>query len=423
MRIATRFTAPCLAVIAMALSGCSSAEPAPSSSAPAVAHPVALSTPDVPRGLTVGVVVSVKSGPGEGAEWAESAEGARVAAWRYEQAGVSVTLRAKDDRGSSEGAAKAVKELAAEHVSAIVFATSGPHLNNAVDAAVRARIPVLLPYETRREEAPAGAWHTGPTADAVSKATGKTLTRLHSTGSLGIYFTGASLPAAVADRLEVRPGTSVVDLTSALQSKLKERAADVFVVGGDAREQATIAAAVQGAGSGLPVVFGPDAVSPALPDALAQAGASSGGNYWTVGSRAVDSSALAPGAEGRALAAFLAADRLAAADDKVTNLIGDLPFRSVAGSADAASHDAVVAVVEAASSARNLTPSEVGKALGRLRLTQADGLAGPALDFTRSRALDERSVVTLRSSAGDPGLRPSDPAGAAPTVNWFVAQK
>ena len=46
----------------------------------------------VPEDVSIGVLVSLTSAPGEGAQWNEAAEGARVAAYRYGLGDVDVTL-------------------------------------------------------------------------------------------------------------------------------------------------------------------------------------------------------------------------------------------------------------------------------------------------------------------------------------------
>ena len=62
-----------------------------------------------PRAVSIGVVVSLTSAPGEGAQWNEAAEGARVAAYRYGLGDVDVSIVPRDDQGTAEGADAAVR--------------------------------------------------------------------------------------------------------------------------------------------------------------------------------------------------------------------------------------------------------------------------------------------------------------------------
>ena len=118
------------------------------------------------------------------------------------------------------------------------------------------------------------------------------------------------------------------------------------------------------------------------------------------------------------MSAFLSAVRNTAADGDQKNLTGDQPFSSVAQVADSRSHDAVLALVQAAAAAKSADPAKISDAFASLTLTQDDGLAGPALDFGQSTALDPQSVHSLRSSNQDLGFRPTT-ENADPRLVWF----
>ena len=84
---------------------------------PATAVPVPLTTDGAVPSITIGVVVSASSEPGQGGDWLGPAEGAQVAAYRFNLDGATaVTLRVSDDQGTAEGAADAVGQLAAQGV-------------------------------------------------------------------------------------------------------------------------------------------------------------------------------------------------------------------------------------------------------------------------------------------------------------------
>ena len=110
---------------------------------PAEPAPVALSPDGVPDDLSIGVLVSLSSPDDQGSQWREAAEGAQVAAYRYGLADVDVTLVPADDRGTEQGAEAAVSRLVDKGVSGIVVATEGDHLDQALQAAAEADVPVL----------------------------------------------------------------------------------------------------------------------------------------------------------------------------------------------------------------------------------------------------------------------------------------
>ncbi len=160
----------------------------------------------------------------------------------------------------------------------------------------------------------------------------------------------------------------------------------------------------------------PQAVSPVFPATLADDGGTLTGDLTTIGVDEHDSVATGPGADGRAMSAFLAADRAASLDSTLTNLVGDQPFATVAPVADVPSHDAVITVATAAARAHSAQPADVLTALAGLQLSHADGLAGPALDLSDSSTLPVAAVTALRASTDDPGLRPGS---ASLTLSWF----
>ena len=138
----------------------------------------------------------------------------------------------------------------------------------------------------------------------------------------------------------------------------------------------------------------------------------------TAGLDTDDVAALDPGTEGAAVSAYLAALRVTAEDGDVTDFFDDEKFETVAGAADARSHDAVVALVTAAAAAGSAEPGDVRDALAGLTPDASDGLAGPALDFSAPAAVSGDAVVSLQATTQDPGLRPVDLAGA-PRLYWF----
>jgi hypothetical protein len=394
---------------------------------PAAAAPVAISVPNAPRKLTIGMIVTLSSKPGQGADDKYAAEGARVAAERLSMGGVTVELKTVDDKGTTDGAAKAVKQLAAKDVSGIVAASQGSHLKGAVSAAAKADIPLLLPYESDAGLLGDNSWSTGPSDSMIGKALHQALSSAKLTKPL-VIDAGGGVPDAVdpTTRLSYAVGGDSGELIKKVKRVAKPGGVDSVLISGPADQQAAVVAALQGATIDLPIYLTPDATSQAFSDALVKAGGSLSTNLTTVGPNWGDPAALQSDEDGRAMSSFLTAVRLTAADSKQTTLMGDQPFTVATNAADTRSHDAVIALSRAAGEAQSGTASDVAKALSGLQLGHVDGLAGPDLDFSDRTALVPQSVVTLRSSDQDLGLRPtatdsdSDDESTGARLIWFA---
>jgi hypothetical protein len=403
-----------LATAMAATCGCGS-----TGGARSVASPVALRAQDADSPVTVGVVVSLTSDPGEGSDWSAAAEGARVAAFRYDVGGVEVVLRPENDRGTAAGARDAVRRLVSAHVTGIVMATAGDHLGGALDAARRAKVPVLLPYAAPRSDLPAGVWSTGPDSDQVGAVLSEALVAGRSDSPLLVDAGGATVSElSQADTVGFRPGGDVAALLRRVQHGIRTEGIDSVVVSGPAEAQGLVLAALQGRRVDVPVLLTPEALSPRFAASLVEAGGSLSADVTTVGLPGGDTTALGPGAAGRAATAYYAAARAAADEPRLRDFFDGRAFADVAADADSRSHDAVVALVAAAAEARSNRPADVGTALSHLTVTAADGLAGPDLDFRRQTAVATDDVVVLDSTDQDPGMLP-DAGGAR--IHWFAA--
>jgi len=222
------------------------------------------------------------------------------------------------------------------------------------------------------------------------------------------------------DVVHVDPAADVAVRAGLLGDRLVADGADVVVVSGSARFAAAVVTGLQGTGFGVPVVLSPQATCPVFPALLSSAGASLVGSFFSVGIDNDDPQALLPNETGRAMSAFLAADRAAAADPGAVSLLGDQPFSKVAGLADVSSHDAVMALAAAAGKAGATTPGALMAVLTGLSLDHGAGLAGPPLSFAGPDAVDGTQVVVLHASTANTGLRP-DSGGAGDVVfTWFA---
>jgi ABC-type branched-subunit amino acid transport system substrate-binding protein len=411
-----------VALLAGSLTACALGSEEPEAR-PARPAPVVLDGVEAPGDLAIGVVVSLTSAPGEGSDWSGAAEGARVAAYRFGLGGVPVDLRPMDDKGTAKGAVTAVERLAADGVSGIVLATEGEHVTAAVKAAAAAGVPVLLPYESDTADLPDDAWVTGPDRDQVGSALAAAL----ETGGLGrsvLVDAGGGKPVGISpvDSHRFRGGADVAPITDAIARRARSGRIDSVVVSGPAQLEATVVRGLQGANVDLPVFLTPEALSPAFASTLAGLDGTLSGGLATVGTDAGDVAAMGAGETGRALSAYFAALRATAGDAEVTDFFDAEPFVAVSDAADTRSHDAIVALVAAATKADSVVPADVARALAGLRVTSADGLAGPDLDFGSPSTLADDDVTVLQASNQSPGLRPVGVGTRSePQLFWFTA--
>lgn len=435
-----RHLVPALAVLALALAACTPSGQAPQSEEGGSAGesttrhiqgltglPVQLEAKDAPTPLHIGVIVSLTSSPGEGADWAPMAEGARVAAERFTDGNTEVSLEVVDDRGTAEGAVEAFDRLTAVGVTGIVVVSSGPHLDDAIARANAAQIPVLLPYDddpTRAGEEPSSVWLTGPTADQRGDAFSAALTQTGSSRCI-LVDAGGGTPVGIepAAVITLAPGTDAASMGSTIADAATANGVSNIVISGSADALAEGLLAVQSSGVSGTVVVTHQALSPRFAAAVENLGASTSTPLITAGLPLSDPTALKSDLDGQAMSAFLAGLRVAAEDPSVRDLAGSDRFSaSAAATAHPGSHDAVVALVRAAQTARSTEPEKVTQALRGLSLGQVDGIVTSRLDFTVSTAASGEAVVPLYSTRQDIGLRPKASTNGW-TLTWFAQER
>lgn len=431
---ARRASRPVVAVAAAAVlalaSGCtggSEEEPRAVASTSAAPAPVDLGDADARAEssvdeITLGVVVTLGSEPGEGEEWKEAAEGARVAAYRYSRGEVAVTLDVRNDTGSSDGAVSVVRGLVDDGVAGIVMATAGAHMDDALRVAQRAQVPVVLPFDAvPGAVADGGGVYSLAPSDQVA---GETLASVLASRGLELPYVidvGGGVPEGLEDYAErrVSPADDPAPLLRLVRQSVTRDGVDAVLLSGPPESQATLLVALQGTTIDLPVLLTPDALSPAFSATLTEAEAPLSGDLTTVGADNGDLGAMTAGPRGDALAAFFAALRAAVDDDAVTTFFDERPFLEVAEDVDTRAHDAVVILVEAARAADSTDPDAVLQAMQGLRLGDGAGLAGPAVDLGSPQVVPPSAVVPLQSTIDDPGLRPVDP-DSPPRLHWFA---
>jgi hypothetical protein len=405
-----------LACAALALTGCGSDAEEERPARPAA---VALDAEGLDE-VRVGVVVSVGSQPLSGTQWVRAAEGTQVAAHRFELGGTQVVLEPVDDRGTAEGLAAAVQQLEAADVGAIVVATDGEHVTEALPALADAAAPVLLPYWSGDADLPEGVWDTGlirATADERLvqhlDAAGLATPVLVDAGGGAVAGLDAlaTVPATTAAQLD-----DLVERVEDLDGAEDSPGVDSVVVSGPALLQGRVVAALGGSDVDVPVLLSHDALSPVLAAELQRAGASLSTPLVSVGADVGDVAGTRRG--GDEAAAFFEALRSLSADEDAQDLLDGEPYATVAGDADTVSHDAVVAAVRAAQEAGSVEPAEVEKALAGLTVDGSDGLVGPTLDFGERDAAQADGFVALQSTSQDPQVR-EEPTTPRPRLFWF----
>ncbi len=404
-------------VLGAALSACSEeAEPAPQAS-PVEQPPVELTVEEPTADpVTIGVIATLSSAPGQGADVLEPAEGAQVAAYRLELGGQSVTLEVADDQGTEAGARAAVEELVNSRVSGIVAATTGDHVLPALEDAAAADTAVLLPYLRSDATLPSGAYLTGPTAPAVDRALSDAMAADDLTAPFLVTADGVPAPdLETAGRAEYADGNTDAVLR-ALARAVKQDGVDSAVIAASAPSQAQLVSRLQGSLTDLPLVLTPEALSPDFAEQLQDAEGTIAAQFVTAGVDASDATTLTNGEQADAVASFFSALRMMSGSERL-DLFDSVPYAEVATGADTASHDAVIALVTAAVEAGSTAPADVAGALEGLQVDASDGLAGPTLDFTATEALPADAVVELNATSQDPGVRPSDGTGS---LFWFA---
>jgi hypothetical protein len=404
-------------VIAATLTGCSDdAEPAPQGS-PVEQPPVELEV-DQPTAdpVRIGVIATLSSDPGQGADVLVPAEGTQVAAYRLELGGQPVELQVADDQGTEDGARAAVEQLVNARVSGIVAATTGDHVLPALEDAAAADTSVLLPYVRSAEALPEGAWLTGPTSSAVGDALSGAMSKAGLAKPFLVTGDGVTVsgidPVAEA---EYAAGDSDA-VVAAVKRAVRTDGVDSVVLAASAPSQAQLVSRLQGSVTDLPLVLTPEALSPDFADQVEDAQGTTAARFISAGVDASDATTLTSGERADSVASYFSALRMMSETERL-DLFDSVPFAEVATGADTASHDAVVALVTAAVEAGSTSPADVRGALDGLQVDAADGIVGPALDFSSVEALPADAVVELNATSQNPGVRPSDDTAS---LYWFA---
>lgn len=421
--------------------------------APTVATsiPIAITGLKVPAQTKVGVIVTFGSGALEGTQWNQGAQGARVAQQRLALGGTDVELVTLNDQGSPEGAKKAIAALADEGVSGIIVATSGPQVQDALEAVKESGIPTILAYteiptkvDHARSLYPMGSEFDDVLEEAIGSYdnallidAGEQISEKIDVGDVLSFTAGEDL-LSLADQVAQVTGSDVStngayfggdketgdkETTDTEEPANTEAAPanashDAVLISGPPALQAKIVHALQTKNVGVPIVLTPSATSAGFATALFEAGGTVAPNLITVGTADGESIALQKNEHGQSMSAFFAALRAFSADQEVLNLTEDDSFGNAAPYADPVSHDAVLAMVKAVSEAKNTDPAQVATAFTLLDLKPRDGIAGRALDFSAGPYPSTNEFQVLHATSQNLGLRGQVEDGSQSLV-WF----
>jgi hypothetical protein len=300
--------------------------------------------------------------------------------------------------------------MADQGVVGVVYASTGEQVLSGVAKAAELGMPVVLPYadDPRVTEQGATSFLTSPTIPQVAKEFATHLNDAdHSKVALirqaGAY--GDAGKAALADAgVDFVSDTPFTPGSTFSAKGIVSGKPDAVVVWAEAAPALAVADALSLAGNNAELLFADRSAVPAFGHVLAAALAASVGDGvlsagpWT----GVDT----PGA---AVDAFFLARDKAVSDGGVSADLGFADFRS---------HDAVLALVAAASTSGN----DRGKTLDALRSLSAEaveGSAGPPVDFGSPQALSDDDVALLTYSTLDDGSG-RHPAKATAGGHWIA---
>lgn len=390
---------------------------------------VAVKLADLPHQVHIGVLFSGTSPAGQGADVAGLAAGVIVAKYRLAAGGNGITLDLYDDHGSAAEALHGLASFVKSKVSGVVAATYGDHLDPMLKAAARQHLPVVLPYEQRDVAGATSSWYLAASAGAVASSLSALLV---SQGMRAPYvLTGdgrqAEAVGLAAMSSAISSSAPIADQVAPVVKAAKAHQVDSVVVAASPQTQANVVAQLQGSVPDLRVVLSPEATRPmfgqVLSAQLAQDGtATTSGDFLSVGLPTVDATGLGKGSAAAAVGAFLSGLSLAAGIPSVKSmLLPKLSFsKSGAATADAASHDALLALVFAVQRARSADPEQVMAALSRLKVRTGEGLATTAaLDFSSHRPVGRDQLVPLQSTAQASGQRAGIVEPLLP-LSWFA---
>lgn len=383
-----------------------------------------------PGALRIGVV---QSAVGDGSDVYGMGTGAEVAAFQLRQSGDSVEIVPANDAGEGSGGAEVVRELVhpanGQPIDALIYASTGPHVLRAIGPAVKAGIPVFLPYDsTSFGHLPAGVWMTGPSLRTEWSIIEQYLKTNYKAPAVVWKVVGRGASEGVGGFHYART-LDEHQLTSALASATTSKTAvSLVVVNASASDTAKVVEQLESAGISN-VIAGPSATTPAFASDLGSSTNDQAG-LISVGPNLTD---LSPSPE---VSTFLEAVRLLALESVQPNGSPLCFAGNGAGTADFSSHDAVLALATAA----KLAGATDGPALLRqiengLTVTSNDGIVLSPMIFAGRGVTGPSSAVSLLDATTSPNAErqdaavlycpggiQADPATAVPGIDWITPQ-
>jgi hypothetical protein len=357
----------------------------------------------------VGLIVS-SAGPG--ADLKDMASGAYVAAFRLNGAKTgsdAVSLVVEDDNGTPEGATTAVSNLVDQGVIGIVYASTGEQLLAGAATAAEKGVAVVYPYadDARIADQGATSYVAAPT---IAQAAHKLADYAKSSGydkvallrQVGAY--GDAGKAALSDAGMSFVSDTPVSATDVVPGKaIAQAKPDAVIIWADAATSLVSADALSAGGFGGAFLFGDRTPVPNFAHGVAASLAPS-----------VNDGALSAGTWAGPDLPTSAADAFYLAREQAitSGAVGaDLTM------ADFRSHDAVLALVQAASSQADR--ASVLDAIKGVSTAAVAGTVGAPADFSKQLAFGDDSVALLAfSTLNDGGGR--YPTDATAGGHWIA---
>ncbi len=404
-------------------------------SLPTVELDTGVSIEDIPDDLIIGVVVSYTEEVSEGLGWDKNGEGVSVARWRLEKSGMEITLGVVSDNGTEEGARSAVSQLAEDGAGAIIALTTGDHTRALAEAVAESGIPVIFPYEPRFEtEADAWFYNLSPEEMAgmmieQAETLGCSSSLLISDDELfsayvtlaidsGSDFRIATSYVITADNERSERGTEKIVEYLVEYYQTNQEYLECVMLDASGTDVATLITGMRSSGIDVPIITTNEAQNYTLNEAMLNS-YSLLGEVYSVGvadnvSLAAESSQI-----GDKAGVFNYAITLMKGKTGVASLSTDADFSEYGDYADLASHDALIAVVQAAANAQDASPEAITAAFYELELDPETSPVSEKLDFSSTEQSVRASYIVQAAVTGEV----SSSGGYTQRITWSAVSQ
>lgn len=353
---------------------------------------VELSSEGLTSGAKIGVVVSYTEDYDNGAGWALNGEGANVARWRVAQGGTKADLVVVSDKGSAEGAKQAIDNLSEQKVSAIIALTSGPHVDELANDASNAGIPIVFPYASAPDNPVKNTWYFMPNSADKIKAIEASL------GTVGCEKVFAVESSSLKGELVtnafwkavLEPGKEQ-QLIGQLITELPKYGHGCVALNANPKAAANFLIMMRSSGLEQPVFLNEEATNAEFDKALGT-NINLVGNTYSFGVPSVSVRAFSSEKDGDNAGAMMQAMELMRTDSSVKTLTGEGKFTETVNYADCASHDALIAIIDAVAKSKN-NPAAVQSELAKVGTDMKRGVACGPYNYGKQSGVADTGVL------------------------------